>query len=92
MEKALQTTEYEENLGRVRLMLCKLGPPPIRGDHDALETSAYHVDEDGTENSAGDGLAIIGIFYTSDKLLMPASIQRRNNAEDDDGEDGDDSA
>ena len=68
-------------------MLCKLGAPPIRGDHEALETSAYHVDEDGTENSAGYSLSISRIFYTSDELLMPGPIQRRDDAEDDDGED-----
>jgi hypothetical protein len=53
---------------------------------------SYRIDDDGREDGAGDGLAVIGVVYAAAELLVTAPVQAGDDAEDDDGERGHDGA
>lgn len=52
----------------------------------------YRIDDDGREDGAGNGLAVIGVIYAAAELLVTAPVQTGDDAEDDDGERGHDGA
>lgn len=52
----------------------------------------HQVDEDGDEDSAGDGLAVDRVVDAAEKLLVPAAVEAGDDSQDYDGEERDDGA
>lgn len=52
----------------------------------------YSINKNGSEDGACDSLAILRVIDAAGEFLMPTSVQKSKNAENDDGKDGDDGA